>query len=528
VRVLLINPYCSIAENPTPPLGIAFLAAALEEAGIEVRILDLVVSPYRQERLQSLLQSFSPQLVGVTAVTMTFYDAIEVVREVKKIGPGILTIMGGPHVSFCAAETLKSYPELDLIAIGEGERTLVELAGEASNPANWTSIPGLAFRQKGEVVFTAPRDWLDVNSLPLPARHLLPLGRYRALKTAISMTTSRGCPCRCIFCVGRRMVGSRVRYRDPQKVVDELEYLAKLGFPQINIADDLFTAKKQHCLAICEEIIKRQIKVKWSSFARVDTVSPELLQRMKAAGCTAVSFGVETANAKILRTIIKGITLEKTIAAIQMCVAAGIEPHVSFILGLPGETPESLQETQAFGEKISSLGAAYGFHLLAPFPGTAVRDENEKFDLKILTNDWSQYHANRAIVETATVSRQMLDTIAESWENGINASIQAMRDKIRSGEANAYETWQIENMERFFFLYDLMMKETIEDRGSWLNGVSQPSVEEALATLADRVSAALGKTRQETLGWLREVQQLDGLRLTQTDDGVCWQWHEYL
>ncbi len=359
MRFLLINPFCPISEGPTPPLGVAFLAAVLEKAGIEVKVLDLVVTPFSEDLLVSLLDEFQPEIVGITSVTMTFPDAIRVVGEVKKLDPTILTVMGGPHVSFCATETLTQYPELDLVVIGEGEETIVEVAEEVQQSQNWSRVKGLAFRKGVEICLTPTRELVDVNTLPFPARHLFPLGRYRALNTAISMTTSRGCPYRCIFCIGRKMVGAKVRYRNPQAVVDELAYLSTLGFPQVNISDDLFTAKKSHCITICDEIIRRNLKVAWTSFARVDTVSLEVLQKMKSAGCTTISFGVESANTEILKTVKKGITLPKVIQAIKMCVEVGIEPHVSFILGLPGETPETLSETQAFGETLHEIGGAY-------------------------------------------------------------------------------------------------------------------------------------------------------------------------
>jgi radical SAM superfamily enzyme YgiQ (UPF0313 family) len=175
-------------------------------------------------------------------------------------------------------------------------------------------IVGLAYRKDGQIVTNGVRPpGIDVNTLPIPARHLLPLGRYRTLGMAISMTSSRGCPFNCIFCVGRKMVGAKVRYRDPIKVVDELEYLAGLGFSQINMADDLFTANKKHCFAVCDEIMRRGLKTKWTSFARVDTVSLDVLKAMKTAGCSAVSFGVETGNKEILKTIKKGITLDQVV-----------------------------------------------------------------------------------------------------------------------------------------------------------------------------------------------------------------------
>jgi len=284
-RFLLVNPYYPISETPSPPLGLAFLAGALEAVGIEVEILDLVVFPYSTKMLEQVLNRFKPSFVGLTAVTMNVENALAVARDVKATSPGILTVMGGPHVTFCAEDTLQAAPEIDVVVMGEGEETIVELAQAPRTPQDWCEIRGLAYRDGRQINYTDPRPFIkDIDTLPEPARHLIPLGRYRALGLPVSMTTSRGCPFQCIFCVGRKMVGAKVRYRDPVKVVDELAYLDTLDFNQINIADDLFTAAPKHCLGVCDEILARGLDTRWTSFARVDTVSPEVLQRMKAAG----------------------------------------------------------------------------------------------------------------------------------------------------------------------------------------------------------------------------------------------------
>ena len=468
MRFLLINPFYPISESPSPPLGLAFLAAALERAGIEVRILDLVVYPYDRKILEDVLNEFAPDMAGATAVTMSFNQAIRVIRDIKQLDQGVKTVMGGPHVTFRAMETMEDYTELDFIVRGEGEEAVVELVKAVEQGHGYENIAGLVYRDRTGPRQNTPRPpGINLDSLPTPARHLLPLGRYRALGMAISMTTSRGCPHQCIFCVGRKMVGSRVRYRDPIKVVDELEYLSNLGFPQINLADDLFTANKRHCLAVCREIMKRGLKVKWTSFARVDTVSPEVLVEMKAAGCSAVSFGVESGNQEILKTIKKGITLDQVVRAVEMCTAAGLTPHASFILGLPGETPETVAESVEFGEKLKSMGVSHGFHLLAPFPGTAVREENEAYGLKILTDDWDQYHANRAIVETAAVSREMLDRVVIKWEEEFDSYLGYIKERMEAGQAGEEEAWPLINLERIVIIYDLMMERVIEEMGCW-------------------------------------------------------------
>jgi anaerobic magnesium-protoporphyrin IX monomethyl ester cyclase len=530
MRVLLINPFYPISETPSPPLGLAFLAAALEAAGVEVKILDLVVYPFRLRMLEFLLKQFKPQMVGVTAVTMTFDKAVNIIREVKRIDPEILTVMGGPHVTFCARETLQDYPELDVVVLGEGEKTVVELARAAEARLDRPAVEGIAFRNGSEICLTAPREFIpNLDTLPPPARHLLPLGRYRALGMPISLTTSRGCPFKCIFCIGRKMVGTRVRYRNPLKVADELEYLSRLHFHQINVADDLFTANRKHCLAICDEIIKRKLQVNWTSFARVDTVSDEILQKMSAAGCSAVSFGIESANAEILKTIKKGITLPQVAAAVDMCNRAGIIPHASFILGLPGETPETIKETMEFGRSLQDKGLSHGFHLLAPFPGTEVREQSSTFNIKILTNDWSRYHANRAIVETPSVNRQMLDDIVIEWENQFNGYLQDIKNRMKTGEAGSREIWEVSNLERIVLIYDLMMKRTIEDKGTWKTHRNpRPTDSEALKTLVDRIKDLAAAEPETIQAGLEHAVQQGNLICAIEGGQVKWQWVDYL
>jgi radical SAM superfamily enzyme YgiQ (UPF0313 family) len=529
MRVLLINPYYPISETPSPPLGLAYLAAALSASGVEVKILDLVVYPYSPSRLRSLLESFNPQIAGITAVTMTVDHAVQVIKDVKSIHPDILTVMGGPHVSFCAPDTLQNHPELDIIVLGEGERTLVELTRAVAQGNGWERIEGLAYRRESEICFTAPRALIqDLDTLPVPARQLLPLGRYRALGMPITMTTSRGCPFKCIFCAGRKMVGARVRYRHPAKVVDELEYLSRLSFHQINIADDLFTANHNHCLAICDEIIKRGLQLRWTSFARVDTVSEEILAKMKAAGCSAVSFGIESGNPAILKTIKKGITREQVVTAVQACRNAGVIPHASFILGLPGETPETIQETLEFGRQLQDLGLSFGFHLLAPFPGTEVREESTKLGIHILTDDWTQYHANRAIVETASVSREMLDNIVIGWENDYLRLLADIQTRMLTGDATPEEADQVNKLERIAVIYDLMMKNAIERIGTWSDEGHPLTTAEDLRILSEKINAALDSPSARLYEVLSSAWQQGHLNFTRADGKIQWQWVDFL
>jgi radical SAM superfamily enzyme YgiQ (UPF0313 family) len=528
MRVLLINPFYPISETPSPPLGLAYLAAVLQEAGVFVRVLDLVVYPYSAEGMEQVIGEFQPDVAGLTAVTMNVDRALVLAGELKRLAPRTLTVMGGPHVTFCARETLEACPDLDVVVLGEGEQTLVELCRAIEHGTDFDAVKGIAYRCEQGIRFTSRRSFIrDLDRLPMPARHLLPLGRYRSLGMPISITTSRGCPHACIFCVGRRMVGARVRFRRPDLVVDELESLARLGFHQINLADDLFTADHRRCMAVCDEIIGRSLSVKWTSFARVDTVSEALLRRMKSAGCTAVSFGIESANSGILRTIKKRICVDQVVAAVDMCARAGVTPFASFILGLPGETPDTLRETLAFGQRLGHKGLVYGFHLLAPFPGTEVRERAAELGLRILNRDWSSYHANRAVAETEAVSRQMLDEIAIGWEDRFNCYLGDIKNRMRSGTATPEEAHQVTNLERIVCVYDLMMKRIVEQVGTWPQ-TNASGNDADLNRLIERAQSAACGNPSTIRAALEAAFRQDNLICERGNEGIRWRWRDYL
>ncbi len=407
MKVALIAPPYPLEENPSPHLGICYAAAAFEAAGNEVRILDYIVRQYTPEKLKEELDLFKPDIVGTNSVTMNFQAAASILQTAKYHMPDLITLMGGPHVTFDYKNTLKEYPEIDIIVIGEGEKTIQEIIPVITNRKKWRHIKGIAFEDNGEVVYTGKREFIqNLDTLSLPARHLLPISRYQAMGVSISIITSRGCPNQCIFCQGRRMVGKKVRYRDPALIVDEIEQILGYGFKRINIADDFFTANKNRVKLVCNEIIKRDIRFVWSAFARVDSVDAETLKIMMEAGCVSVSFGIESGNPEMLKRIKKRITLDQARKAAEICKQLGIAVFASFMIGLPGETRETLKDTHNFANE---LGFGYGYHFLAPFPGTSLMENIHEYDLEVLTDDWSLYDANQAIVRTSELSPEDIE-----------------------------------------------------------------------------------------------------------------------
>jgi anaerobic magnesium-protoporphyrin IX monomethyl ester cyclase len=259
-RVLLINPFYPISETPSPPLGLAYLAGALEAAGVTVRILDLVVFPQTPNTIADVLEEFRPDVVGATAVTMSAETAFALIRDVKRIAPDVLTVMGGPHVTFSTEATLAAVPELDVIVRGEGEQTLLDLLNDANRPQRWETIPGLAYRANGSVHQTAWRDPVSIwaacrnrRAMACPLVAIAPWG-CRSVSPPAGDVPFNVCFASAAGWWGPACATGR------RRVVDEIEGLAALGFRQVNVADDLFTANERHCLAICDEIIRRGIE----------------------------------------------------------------------------------------------------------------------------------------------------------------------------------------------------------------------------------------------------------------------------
>ena len=521
-RVAVVAPPYPLAEAPAPPLGVTYVAAAFEAAGADVRIFDYIVSRYTPEKLRAQIDEFRPDVLGATSVTLNFPGAAQIVCDAKMHRNSLITLMGGPHVTFSAERTLADYPEIDLIVAGEGEATIAELMAAGFDRNQWENIPGLFFRRGKQIINSGPRSLIaDLDRLPMPARHLLPLSRYQALGYPISIITSRGCPYSCIFCLGRRMVGNRVRLRNAHRVVDEIEEILAYGIDRINVADDLFVSSSGKVKEVCEEIHCRGLRFTWSAFARVNTVDLETLRLMKEAGCDSVSFGVESGNREMLKRIRKGITPEQVRHAVALCREAGIIAHTSFIVGLPGETQETLRETREFA---AGLGSLYGYHFLAPFPGTTVREEVQKYDLEILTDDWTRYDANSAIVRTSALSPEEMNRFVGDFETKIAEAWQEMVSGYHEGTNPPEIDLQVEGHFRMELVFRLLAEDLIEEHGVLTEkdrSASMESLREELCRRIEKVTHVDGPLIRRTIALFLEKGYL---RLGELNDIYRWFW----
>ncbi|HDP25877.1 MAG TPA: radical SAM protein [Deltaproteobacteria bacterium] len=513
---LIATPY-PLEEAPSPPLGLSYVAAACESAGAEVRIFDFIVSKYTPEKLASILDTFNPDVVGANSVTMNVLTAAGIIQAVKRHRPSIITMMGGPHVSFDIKGMLTTYPELDLIVVGEGEQTLLELIPLIQERSSWETVPGIAFRKDGEILITQARPLIhDLDAIPLPARHLLPLSRYQALGFPVSIITSRGCPNQCVFCLGRKMVGNRGRFRSAALVVDEIEQLVSMGFSRINVADDLFTANKNRVRELCYEIRNRNVDFTWSAFARVNTVDLETLRIMRETGCDCVSFGIESGNIDMLKRARKGITLDQARAAVRACKEAGILPHASFMVGLPGESPETLKDTERFAHE---LNIAHGYHLLAPFPGTTVYEEINRYDLDILSHDWDLYDANHAIVKTSKLSPEEMETFVKEYDRFHEELWQETQQRYREKTCTPYEQLLVEGRARMNLVYRILSEDIIEDTSCEYSSGMDPVV-----LMSRAISQKTGSDEMFVFNVLHGFHESGFIKSEQLNGRVSFHW----
>jgi anaerobic magnesium-protoporphyrin IX monomethyl ester cyclase len=523
MRVLLLSTPHPLEESPLPPLSLSYLASVLNREGIEVKILDFLVTPYHPKKLRRELEEYRPQLVGATCVTLNYPIARRMLKACKAFDPHVFTVIGGPHVTFALEETLLQSPWIDVIVIGEGERTLVELVRAVEENRDIYHVPGIAFADGGTVTKTSRRPLIeDLDKLPLPARELLPMARYRALGTPCTVITSRGCPYSCIFCSGHRMFGPKVRFRSPELVVDEIEKLQRdFGLGKINIVDDTFTLNHHHTRAVCEEMLRRNLKIKWSAFARVDRISEDLAQLMNRAGCEWVLFGVESADEGILKTIRKGITPDEVRRGVKIAAEAGINVFNSFILGLPGESRDTALKSMAFGDELyHKYGAKYGFHLLSPLPGTEVYERAKDYGIRILSRNWARYNANEPITETATMSTEMVKEAMSIYNRGIEAAWDDIKHRAKDGDVQCAEI--LEGKEREKFVWALLQGDVIEGLGEMASATLNPG--NAESELARRVSQKLGVDIGVTQRWMGELINKGVLRLESKGNSLRWQW----
>ncbi len=409
MRILLVNPKSKLPIDTriSPSLGLAYLATVAEQRGDRVRIYDGDVEETSVDvrALTAVVRDFAPEVVGITAnttqITAAWRDA-----ELVKSQSGVPVILGGPHPTSLPEESAAK-PFVDVVVRGEGEATWLELLS-IFEAKDWrldsvSPVAGITYQaETGEVISTPDRSSIPVeklNEMPFPAWHLFKLDRYTNLQPTVDQVdgpslpilTSRGCPYRCTYCsqIGPR----RWRARSVESVVSEWRWLVRdLGAAEIGVLDDSFNIDRQRVLAICQRLVDEGLnQVPWIMIngIRANLADEEVLGAMKRAGCIRAAFGVESGNQQILDSVVdKHLTLDQVRLAFKAAQAVGLETIGFFIIGLPGETEETMEDTIRFACELDPVVA--NFSIATPFPGTQMY-ETVKAKGHLLAETWDDF-----------------------------------------------------------------------------------------------------------------------------------------
>ena len=407
MKVLLINPPEMIAGEEggsgfgarsfvkqlrvLPPLGLAYIGAVLKRASHEIALIDANALRLQPDEVVRRARDASPEVIGITCVTPLFPVVVEICRALKTLMPNVPIIVGGPQVTIMPELTMRN-PVFDFGIEGEAEIAMPKLLEAISGNGSPKEIGGVLLREGDEVIRNESSEVMQINDIPLPLRDVLPNDSYFDMTTesrhVSSIMTARGCPYNCSFCE-RYIRGGHYRMRSADSVVAELEELvAKYGCSEVVIYDDTFTANKKRAAQICELILERGLKFRWDCRTRVDCVEPDLLALMARAGCSRISFGVESASEDVRDVFRKKITIEQVEQAFAWTREAGIRILGYFMLGAPGESRESIERTLALSVRLNPDFAYYS--IVVPYPGTDLYDKAlEEALLKL--DYWKEY-----------------------------------------------------------------------------------------------------------------------------------------
>lgn len=398
MKVLLIYPKTKIWQSVTQmPLGLAYLGAVLEKAGLQVEIFDTTVEDIP---LGQRLRENHFDLVGISANTSLIKGAWEIAALVKKHSNAVV-VLGGPHPSALPEESLIK-PSVDLIIRGEGEETILEVCQAISKKRSFEDILGISYKKNGMIFHNLPRPLnKDLDKLPFPAYHLFKLGKYtltQPLRDKVSKSsrafyimTSRGCPYGCVYCF-KGIYGRTWRARSPENVVAEWRYLVKkLGATEIGVQDDVINLDRKRIIEICNLLIKERLNhIPWitNNGIRADKVDLEVLKKMKMAGCKRVAFGVESGSQEILNNIQKHLKLEEIKTAFRLAKKVELETIGFFMFGNPGENEKTMEKTIRFALELDPDIVL--FSIATPFPGTPLYNKI-LLEGTLLNKNWDDF-----------------------------------------------------------------------------------------------------------------------------------------
>lgn len=389
-----------------PSLGIAYISAVAEKEGHEVNIIDAEVKGYSDEEIMKEVSNLNLEVIGFQAFYNTIDSCLRLAQKIKTYNKDIIIVFGGIQATLFPEETL-SNQAVDYVVMGEGEIVFKNLLKHLYSKDEIGKIKGLAYKDNNKVVKNhREENIMDLDSLPLPARHLFPMSLYKSSanlrgKRNLHIMSSRGCPFACTFCESHMIFGKTNRFHSTARIIQEMINLRDdYGADAIQFYDESFTLNKERVYDLCDGMRKQKIRLPWSCFTRVNLIDLDLLKAMKAAGCYQIFFGVESGTPRLLKLINKMHTLEQVRRAFELTNKVKIQSTASFILGLPTETREEALQTFEFAKEIKPTFA--NFLLFCPFPGTDIYDISLK-NGQILEKDaskWSNFNEGQLVYLT--------------------------------------------------------------------------------------------------------------------------------
>jgi len=413
MRVCLIYPhwtgeygkisYFASKVSNFPPMNLANLAAVAELHGHDCRIIDGQIEEKSEDEVVAELVSAPPDLVGLSATTPFFHLSVSLAQKLKAALPLLPVVIGGHHITVFREQAF--YPAFDYAFIGEADHTFPAFLNILERGEDVTQVKGILLRGDDRVLFTGAADPVkDVDSLPAPARHLLKTDRYlmgtlEGTKRYTTIATSRGCPFKCIFC-STDVFGHRLRKRSPEKVITEIrEIMERFGIHHFYFLDETMTLDRAHFMRVCELIIREGLKITFEGSTRANLVDEDIIRTMRKAGLIRISFGLESVDENIRRTMRKEVPLQAYLKANCLTNKYGIETLNSCMIGLPGETVETICKTLRFLRESKEIKQA-NVSIAVPYPGTELYRMAKAGDakLRLMTDDFSRFRRYNAAV----------------------------------------------------------------------------------------------------------------------------------
>jgi radical SAM superfamily enzyme YgiQ (UPF0313 family) len=398
-------------------MTLAYLAGVLGRAGHALRVHECIASGITTETLFSEMDRFNPELALINTTTPSINSDMTFVQRFKERYPDCCTTVFGTHVTALHDSIMAGNPPVDCVIRNEPEWSAVELAAELQSEGGIAhSIPGCTVRIDGEIIAFEDREYNpDLDSLGFPAWEYFDQGRYIHPifnRPYVMVNTSRGCIHNCVFCVAHVFYGKKVRFRSVRSIVDELEHhvIGKYGIRHVWMYADDFTRSPDFVKELCRAIIARRIKITWWTNTRVDKPDEEMFRLMKEAGCFMLSIGGESGSAGILRNVKKGTRPEQIEQTVGILRKVGINSLLYFLIGLPGETRETIRETLDFAKKCNPDYVE--FYPATPYPGTDFF-ETARAENLIVERNWDKYlcGGTEFVIDIPGVDKAELDHI---------------------------------------------------------------------------------------------------------------------